>query len=45
MLLALATSFPLAIAARVLVGVGDALTFVSVLSVVSAWFPARRVCR
>jgi nitrate/nitrite transporter NarK len=27
----------------VLVGTGDALTFISVLSVVSAWFPARRV--
>lgn len=42
-LLAVATSLPLAIAARVLVGIGDALTFISVLSVVSAWFPARRV--
>ena len=42
-LLALATSLPLAIAARVLVGVGDALTFISVLSVVSVWFPPRRV--
>ena len=28
---------------RVLVGAGDALTFISVLSVVGAWFPARRV--
>ncbi|MDN5918196.1 MAG: MFS transporter [Pseudonocardia sp.] len=43
LMLALATSLPLAIAARVLVGVGDALTFISVLSVVTAWFPARRV--
>lgn len=42
-LLALATSLPPAIAARVLVGVGDALTFISVLSVVSVWFPPRRV--
>ncbi|MHA6793646.1 MFS transporter [Pseudonocardia bannensis] len=42
-LLALATSLPLAIAARVLVGVGDALTFISVLSVVTAWFPTRQV--
>ena len=42
-LLALATSLPLAIAARVLVGIGDALTFISVLSVVSVWFPPRRV--
>jgi sugar phosphate permease len=43
LLLALATSLPLAIAARVLVGTGDALTFISVLSVLVAWFPARRV--
>lgn len=42
-LLAVAESLPVAIAARVLVGAGDALTFISVLSVVSAWFPARRV--
>jgi MFS family permease len=43
LLLALASSLPLAIAARVLVGTGDALTFISVLSVVTAWFPPRRV--
>lgn len=43
LLLAVATGIPLAIAARVLVGTGDALTFISVLSVVSSWFPARRV--
>jgi MFS family permease len=43
LLLALSTALPLAIAARVLVGTGDALTFISVLSVVTAWFPARRV--
>ena len=43
LLLAVATGLPLAVAARVLVGAGDALTFISVLSVVSAWFPARRV--
>jgi MFS family permease len=42
-LLAVAVALPLAIAARVLVGAGDALTFISVLSVVAAWFPARRV--
>lgn len=42
-LVALATSLPLAVAARVLVGVGDALTFISVLSVLSTWFPPRRV--
>ncbi|MBC8093018.1 MAG: MFS transporter, partial [Pseudonocardia sp.] len=43
LLLAVADGLPLAIAARVLVGVGDALTFISVLSVVNAWFPVRRV--
>lgn len=43
LLLALATGLPLAVAARVLVGAGDALTFISVLSVVGAWFPPRRV--
>ena len=43
LLLALATSLPLAIAARILVGTGDALTFISVLSVLVAWFPPRRV--
>ncbi len=43
LVLAVAEGVPLAITARVLVGTGDALTFISVLSVVSAWFPARRV--
>jgi MFS family permease len=43
LMLALADGLPLAILARVLVGTGDALTFISVLSVVTAWFPARRV--
>jgi MFS family permease len=43
LMLALADSLPLAILARVLVGVGDALTFISVLSVVTSWFPPRRV--
>ena len=41
--LALATTLPLAVTARVLIGTGDALTFISVLSVVTAWFPPRRV--
>ena len=41
--LALATDLSLAIAARVLVGTGDALTFISVLAVVGAWFPPRRI--
>ena len=35
LLLAVAGALPLAIAARVLVGAGDALTFISVLSVVA----------
>lgn len=42
-LLAVAGSVGVAVAARILVGAGDALTFISVLSVVTAWFPARRV--
>jgi sugar phosphate permease len=41
--LALAHSVPVAIAARVLVGAGDAMTFISVLRLVSVWFPAHRV--
>ena len=32
-----------AVAARVLVGAGDAMTFISVLRLVPQWFPARRV--
>jgi MFS family permease len=43
LVLAVAASLPLAILARVLVGAGDALTFISVLSVVTSWFPVRRV--
>ncbi|HTJ31809.1 MAG TPA: MFS transporter [Dactylosporangium sp.] len=31
-----------AIAARVLIGVGDAMTFISVLRIVALWFPPRR---
>jgi len=41
--LALAHDVPTAIGARVLVGAGDAMTFISVLRVVSLWFPGRRV--
>jgi MFS family permease len=37
--LALATDVPTAVAARVLVGAGDAMTFISVLRVVQLWFP------
>lgn len=41
--LALAHSFPAAIGARVLVGAGDAMMFISVLRLVAAWFPPRQV--
>ena len=40
---ALAESFPAALAARVLVGTGDAMTFICVLRLVTAWFPDRRI--
>lgn len=40
---ALAQSYPAALIARVFVGVGDAMTFICVLRVVSAWFPTRRI--
>jgi MFS family permease len=42
-LLAESHSVTLAVLARVLVGTGDAMTFTSVLRLVPAWFPARRV--
>jgi MFS family permease len=41
--LAFAHSFPTAILARILVGAGDAMTFISVLRLVNSWFPARQV--
>ena len=41
--MALAESIPLAIAARVLIGAGDAMTFVSLLRLVPSWFAPRRV--
>ena len=41
-LLAVTTSLAGAISARVLVGAGDAMTFVCVLRLVVAWFPPRR---
>ena len=40
---AFASSYPLALLSRSFVGVGDAMTFICVLRVVSSWFPARRV--
>ncbi|MGY1744374.1 MFS transporter [Blastococcus sp. SYSU D00695] len=43
LVLAVATDVPTAIAARVLVGAGDAMTFISVLRVIGAWFPSRTV--
>ncbi len=41
--LALTSSLPLAIGARAVVGLGDAVTFISVLRLVPHWFPPRRV--
>ncbi|WP_024793847.1 MFS transporter [Tomitella biformata] len=41
--LAFTESLPIAIGARVLVGIGDALTFLSVLRLVPRWFEIRRV--
>jgi MFS family permease len=41
--LALATEPGTAVLARVVVGAGDAMTFISVLRVIPAWFPARQV--
>ncbi|SEO44280.1 Nitrate/nitrite transporter NarK [Trujillonella endophytica] len=38
LVLALATDVPTAVVARVLVGAGDAMTFISVLRVIGAWF-------
>lgn len=43
LVLALADGVPTAIAARVLVGAGDAMTFISVLRLVPLWFPGRTV--
>jgi sugar phosphate permease len=43
LVLALATNVPAAVLARVLVGAGDAMTFISVLRLVPLWFPGRIV--
>jgi MFS family permease len=43
LLLATASAIGLAIFARVLVGAGDAMTFISVLRLIPRWFPRRRV--
>ncbi len=42
-LFAFAESYPAALVARALVGVGDAMTFICVLRLVSSWFPLRRI--
>ena len=41
--LALAETVPLAVAGRILVGAGDAMTFISVLRLVTTWLPPGRV--
>lgn len=43
LLLAVSETVPLAVGGRVLVGAGDAMTFISVLRLVNAWLPPRRV--
>ncbi|MDT9592471.1 MFS transporter [Nocardioides zeae] len=40
---AFAESYPVALVARLFVGMGDALTFICVLRLVASWFPPRRV--
>ena len=40
---ALAETYPAALVARVFVGVGDAMTFICVLRLVSTWFAPRRI--
>ncbi len=42
-LFAVAPTFGLAVSGRVLVGLGDAMTFISVTRMTSLWFPGRRV--
>ena len=43
LVLSVATEVPGALLGRVLVGAGDAMTFVSVIRLIPAWFPVRRV--
>ncbi|MGA8256223.1 MAG: MFS transporter [Nocardioides sp.] len=40
---ALAETYPAALIARLFVGMGDAMTWICLLKLVSRWFPARRV--
>jgi MFS family permease len=42
-LMAVSTDVGTAVAARVMVGAGDAMTFISVLGIVATWFPGRYV--
>lgn len=39
---AFATTMPLAVTGRVLVGLGDAMTFLNLIRLIAAWFPRRR---
>src|SRR5690625_7571636 len=41
-LFAVATSYPVALAARALLGVGDAAVFIAVLRIAAMWFPHRQ---
>jgi len=41
--LAAATSVPGGVVGRIFVGAGDAMTFISVIRLIPAWFPSRRV--
>jgi predicted MFS family arabinose efflux permease len=41
-LFALATSMPVAVLGRALVGLGDAFTFINVIRLAASWFPRRR---
>ena len=43
LIFAFATTLPVAIAARALLGAGDAMTFVSVLRLVTSWFRPRQI--
>ena len=43
LVLAVATSLPEAVLARLLVGLGDAIVFVAALGLIPRWFPPRRV--
>ncbi|WP_433227388.1 MFS transporter [Actinomadura formosensis] len=42
-LMAVSTGIGTAVVARVMVGAGDAMTFISVLGIVATWFPGRHV--